>query len=315
MIPLSTTTPKSTTSTPAATTPSSSTPTSSGGTGQPQPQPILLDTNAATTYNPYNYPAAGFGDPSLAIDGETSTGWSAQVDPAVAPKMAEGLAIDLKSARKLSAVALVTTTPGMTVQVYGTSDHTLPTSITDPAWVKLSPSIPVKARHMRIKARVNESKVSYVYTGQPVEIRVDAFPDHPLRGTVAEVTAIPAPATGPISDVKVYYAMIRASGRLSPDLVEEARYLVREACRANAQLDQRVGLDKARVRHLFGQHSRVAEGVDRITTVSEHERGDLERASFAAMRGDAPEEEALEQSAARARILTHQVEHHIAVER
>jgi hypothetical protein len=155
-IPLSVATPKSTTSTPASTPTRSSTtttPSASGGTGESQPQAILLDTNAAKTYNPYGYPAANFGDPSLAIDQETSTGWTAQVDPAVAPKMAEGLAIDLKSARKLAAVALVTTTPGMTVQVYGTSGSTLPTSITDPAWVKLSPSLPVKARHMRIKLK------------------------------------------------------------------------------------------------------------------------------------------------------------------
>jgi hypothetical protein len=155
-IPLTVPTPKSTTSTPATTPTHSSpstTPSGGSGAGESQAQAILLDTNAATTYNPYGYPPANFGDPSLAIDQETSTGWTAQVDPAVAPKMAEGLALDLKSARKLSAVALVTTTPGMTVQVYGTSGPTLPTSITDHAWVKLSPSLPVKARHMRIKLK------------------------------------------------------------------------------------------------------------------------------------------------------------------
>jgi hypothetical protein len=148
-IPL--TTPKPTTSTPA-TTPSTTT-TPSSASGESQPQAILLDTNAAQTYNPYAYPPGGFGDPSLAIDGETATGWTAQVDPSVAPKMAEGLAVDLKSARKLSAVALVTSTPGIVVQVYGTAAKTLPTSITDPAWVKLSPSIPVKSKHLRIKLK------------------------------------------------------------------------------------------------------------------------------------------------------------------
>jgi hypothetical protein len=153
-IPLTVPTPKvGTPSTPAATTPSSTTTTPSSGSGEPQPQAILLDTNAAQTYNPYAYPAGGFGDPSLAIDGETATGWTAQVDPAVAPKMAEGLAIDLKSPRKIAAVALVTSTPGMTVQIYGTAVPTLPASITDPAWVKLSPSLPVKSKHMRIKLK------------------------------------------------------------------------------------------------------------------------------------------------------------------
>ena len=65
----------------------------------------MLDTNAASTYNPYNYPASGFGDPSLAIDGDTSTAWTAQVNPATAPKMAEGLLIDLKAKQKISAIA------------------------------------------------------------------------------------------------------------------------------------------------------------------------------------------------------------------
>jgi hypothetical protein len=153
-IPLGSITPRSTTRTPASTTPKIPTPpTSSGGGAEAQPQAILLDTNAASTYNPYAYPAANFGDPSLAIDGETATGWTAQVDPAVAPRMAEGLVIDLKSARKLSALELITTTPEMTVQVYGTTGHTLPASITDPAWAKLSPSLLVKAKHFHIKLK------------------------------------------------------------------------------------------------------------------------------------------------------------------
>jgi hypothetical protein len=41
----------------------------------------------------------------------------------------------------------------MTVQIYGSSGHTLPASITDPAWAKLSSSLPVKTRHMRIKLK------------------------------------------------------------------------------------------------------------------------------------------------------------------
>jgi hypothetical protein len=118
--------------------------------GEAHPQALMLDTNAAQTYNPYNYPAANFGDPSLAIDGDTTTGWTAAVEPAVAPKMAEGLVIDLNAPRKLAAVALATATPGMTVQVYGSDAATLPASITDPAWVALTPSLLEHKRHARI---------------------------------------------------------------------------------------------------------------------------------------------------------------------
>ena len=121
------------------TTPKTTTPTG-GEEGTPQPQapnPILLDTDAASTYNPSGYPASAFGDPGLTIDGETGTGWTAAVDPAAAPRMAEGVALDLKTARKLGSLEIETVTPGLTVEVYGANGHTLPAAITDPAWTKL----------------------------------------------------------------------------------------------------------------------------------------------------------------------------------
>jgi hypothetical protein len=140
----------------------SSTKSSGGTTTTEQPNPILLDTNAASTYNPYGYPASWFGDPSLAIDGETSTGWTAQVNPAVAPKMAEGLAIDLKTAQRVGSVTLVTSTPGMTVQVYGSNGNTLPASITDPAWIALSPSLDAKKRTTKIALRDSTKAFRFV---------------------------------------------------------------------------------------------------------------------------------------------------------
>jgi hypothetical protein len=160
-IPLSAPTPKSSEPNSAGTpetnessgpnTPSEGGESGSGTATKSQPVALTLDPNAAATYNPYGYPESEFGDPSLAIDGDTSTAWTAQVNPTVAPKMAEGLVIDLKSARRISMVGLVTSTPGMSVQVYGALGSTPPTSITDPAWVQLSPYLIEKKHHDRIK--------------------------------------------------------------------------------------------------------------------------------------------------------------------
>ncbi|MEA2214553.1 MAG: hypothetical protein QOK19_114 [Solirubrobacteraceae bacterium] len=172
-IPLTAATPTPAATTPAVTPTTPSTTTGTGnqgnsGTGgsqpaeEPKPEAILLDTNAASTYNPYNYPTTWFGDPSLTIDGDTTTGWSAQVNPATAPNLAEGLLLDLKSARKLSAVKLVTSTTGITVQVYGTAARTVPASITDPAWVPLSRSISVKKRHAQIALRNRKKSYRFV---------------------------------------------------------------------------------------------------------------------------------------------------------
>ncbi|HSZ13066.1 MAG TPA: hypothetical protein VK790_03410 [Solirubrobacteraceae bacterium] len=175
-IPLTAATPKASETT-ATTTPSTSTPstttttgtTPSSGTGttgksgeESQQSAILLDTNAASTYNPYGYPAAGFGDPSLAIDEDQSTAWTAQVNPATAPKMAQGLLIDLKAQQKVAVLQLISSTPGMTVQVYGANATTAPASITDPAWIPLSSAKVAKKRKLRLKLRDARKQFTFI---------------------------------------------------------------------------------------------------------------------------------------------------------
>jgi hypothetical protein len=141
--------------TPAKTTPTITTPANTGGAGgeEPNQASIMLDTNAASTYNPYNYPESDFGDPSLTIDGDTTTGWTAIVEPATAPKMAEGVLIDLKTPHKLAYVKVITPTIGITVQLYGSAAKTAPTSITDPAWVPISHLQVLSKKHAHIKLR------------------------------------------------------------------------------------------------------------------------------------------------------------------
>jgi hypothetical protein len=150
------------TSTPSVTIPKTTGTGGAGTTTEKQPATILLDTNAAATYNPSNYPATSFGDPSLAIDGDTSTAWTALVDPAIVPKMTDGLVIDLKSAQKLSALVLDTSTPGMTVQVYGSNAATRPATIADPAWVQLSGPVLEKKKHVRIPLRDSSKAFRFV---------------------------------------------------------------------------------------------------------------------------------------------------------
>lgn len=62
--------------------------------------------------------------------------------------------------------------------------------------------------HMSVRVRINESKIASIAAGQKAWILIDAFPDKPVIGTVKDVTVIPSPANGPISDVKVYNALV-----------------------------------------------------------------------------------------------------------
>jgi hypothetical protein len=146
----------------APSSPSGSSTTGESNSEESQQSAILLDTNAASTYNPYNYPASWFGDPSLAIDGDHATAWTAQVNPATAPALAEGLLIDLKTKQTVSVLQLVTSTPGITVQVYGAVGHTVPESITDPAWVPLSAFKLAKKKHLRLKLRDSKKAFTFI---------------------------------------------------------------------------------------------------------------------------------------------------------
>ncbi len=167
--------------------------TGGSGSEKKEPEPILLDTNAAQTYNPYGYPASEFGDPSLAIDGDSSTGWTAQINPANAPRLAEGVLIDLKTAQKLSVVKLITTTPGMVVQVYGANGHTIPGSITDKAWVPLSHSLTIKKRHARIGLKNKKKSYRYVTLWiSRAPASAVGTPEAPGRVTVNELELLPA---------------------------------------------------------------------------------------------------------------------------
>lgn len=83
--------------------------------------------------------------------------------------------------------------------------------------------------HMQVRAKVNESKVALIQSGQPVLIRIDAFPDRPLRGIVTEITPIPAPGT-PAADIRVYFAVVKIDAGgfdgLRPGLSAEVTFRV-----------------------------------------------------------------------------------------
>jgi hypothetical protein len=80
---------------------------------------------------------------------------------------------------------------------------------------------------MRVKARINESKLALVQSGQSARVVVDAFPERPLKGRVRDVTAINTPLNA--SDVRVYYANVDITegfADLRPGLSAEVVFLV-----------------------------------------------------------------------------------------
>ena len=217
-------TPKPATSKPAASTPAAATPASerpagttsaaaptstareapktSTGTGEPapgKPQALLLDTNAASTYNPCRYPASSFGEPYLAIDDEPTSAWHAVIEPGAHPQgpaparaptgptgpttrgpaetgtgsaptitpaelceghaTGAGLALELVTPQRLATLALDTSTPGMTVTVYGTSAVQLSSAT---AWTRLAEQRTINDRSTTITLQTASQSYRFV---------------------------------------------------------------------------------------------------------------------------------------------------------
>lgn len=64
-------------------------------------------------------------------------------------------------------------------------------------------------KHMQVRAKINETKVNDIHSGQEVLVRLDAFPDRPMRGKVAEVMPISVQGNGMAQDVRIYYAVVK----------------------------------------------------------------------------------------------------------
>lgn len=116
-----------------------------------QPIAILLDTDAAHLYNPDKLAASRFGDPSLAIDGDATTAWTMQLEPAEAPSVGAGLDLALNASLSVAQLTLITETVGITVQIYGARSATPPESLSSEGWVRLSKQHLVKKRNATIE--------------------------------------------------------------------------------------------------------------------------------------------------------------------
>jgi hypothetical protein len=121
-----------TTSTPATSTPTTSTP--STGTTTPAdtgPQPIDLNGDAGTIYDPYGRVKAS-GETTRALDGDTTTSW--YVDPKDPQQVAVGYAVDLGKLQGIREIKLQTPTAGFRMEVYATDESELPPDILDTRW-------------------------------------------------------------------------------------------------------------------------------------------------------------------------------------
>ena len=74
--------------------------------------------------------------------------------------------------------------------------------------------------HMKVDARIHESKISRVEPGLEVEIQVDALPNVTYHGVLESVSSVPVPGSWPNTDLKEYEAEIRIT-----DEVEKVREL------------------------------------------------------------------------------------------
>jgi RND family efflux transporter MFP subunit len=85
--------------------------------------------------------------------------------------------------------------------------------------------------HMRVNAKIDESQISRIAPGQKATIRVDAYPNTPLRGTVERVRPL-AEVNMFNSDVRLYSTMIAIEdppSMLRPGMTAKVQILVDQA--------------------------------------------------------------------------------------
>ena len=86
--------------------------------------------------------------------------------------------------------------------------------------------------HMKIDARIHESRISRVVVGQPVEIEIDAIPGEPYRGRLQSISSVPVPGSWPNTDLKEYEAVIEILDdsarvrKLKPGMTAQVRIIV-----------------------------------------------------------------------------------------
>jgi HlyD family secretion protein len=84
--------------------------------------------------------------------------------------------------------------------------------------------------HIQVRAEINESRVARIRPGQPVLIHLEAFPDRPLRGSVAEIIPIPSLVSALGSDVRTFFATVRIESGgfdlLTTGLTAELEFMV-----------------------------------------------------------------------------------------
>ncbi|MFN9720256.1 MAG: HlyD family efflux transporter periplasmic adaptor subunit [Planctomycetota bacterium] len=88
--------------------------------------------------------------------------------------------------------------------------------------------------HMKIDARIHESRISRIVIGQPVEIEIDALPGEPYRGKLASVSSVPVPGSWPNTDLKEYEAIVEIletpekTRKLKPGMTAQVRIIVED---------------------------------------------------------------------------------------
>lgn len=88
--------------------------------------------------------------------------------------------------------------------------------------------------HMKIDARIHESRISRIIIGQPVEIEIDALPGDPYRGKLASISSVPVPGSWPNTDLKEYEAIIEIleapakTRKLKPGMTAQVRIIVED---------------------------------------------------------------------------------------
>jgi len=176
---------------------SSSTETTTQTTTTAPPEPIELQAQDLSVYNPGStYPATAIGDPRRNFEEGATTLWSVQVQPPGAPEVDVGLLVHFSNGRHVGKLEVITSTPGYTLEVFGTTATKPPTAITAKAWKPLGHETKLKKKTMLTLKHTSERFHYVVLWISKVPASLAGTTSAPGHVAIDELALFPAPTSG-----------------------------------------------------------------------------------------------------------------------
>jgi multidrug efflux pump subunit AcrA (membrane-fusion protein) len=187
-----------------------------------------------------------------------------------------------ESRRKIAACRVTAGGPGLTVhsELYDKAGDRRKIRTGDSVWGGTSVVTLPDLSHMAIEGRVSESEIQHLFPGEPVRVRLDAFPELALTGALRSIGSVGSAERNESRTFPVTIALVQSDARFRPGMIARCSVVGRAVRDALVVPIDAVRTDERGpyviVRSAFGRRSRRAVVLGTSTSQGVEVRSGLE---------------------------------------